>query len=613
MGNIDPFVYQGMADLNRLEDVPLITQYEPNAGGQDIFHRSLKHQRVLSGANNSGKTYGGIMEDAFHIIPELTVLGEETGYTIHPYNRIRIDPTDGILGWISSYSQDVQIDTIQPVFDKVFAQYIGKIYAEEGVYHWFSSKRGDRINFKWQTQGWQSYRGPKLDFIHMDEPHAEGIYNECVARLFDKMGYLWMTMTPIVDVGASPARIRDVIWMVKKIVEPYFRNKDKFPELEIVFVDLEENKAYINTQFVRNMLAHVDENEYIIRTTGKFIIMIGISAFSERRLDKLQFYQGEHPGECIPEYGYLHYETEGSIDNEDVYFDKLDVDDWPEEPDEGFIFRIWEHPVAEQLGIRPMYHIGADLAEGKRDGDYTAAYVKRQDNGQVVASLHGRMDEEEAARQLNLLGRYYRNGDGHLAKLAMEVNNTGKTAMAYLLNGHSDLMIKKYDVVSLYQRPSLANLMMGLHIPGPEYGWYTTNRHRDLLLGAMRRSLLLSVNSTEKKGPCLMPDSGWTSEARVFVKNSRGKYEAAEGFYDDRIIASAIADMSIEQGVFETPIYRSQEAKIQEPESAFLDDPKDPKGETTILNMAELRRRAIERKNEEKLGKLKAVGDDFHL
>lgn len=612
MGSIDQFVAEGMADLTLLENVPLVGQYEPNAGGQEGFHLSLKHQRIMSGANNSGKTYAGVMEDAFHIIPELDVLGNETGYTIHPSNRIKIDP-DGILGWISSYSQDVQIDTIQPQFDKIFAPYIGQIYAEEGVYHWFRSKSGHRINFKWQTQGWQSYRGPKLNFIHMDEPHAEGIYNECVGRLFQKTGYLWITMTPIVDVRASAARIRDVIWMVKKIVEPYFRNKQKFPELEIFFVDLEENKAHFNTQFARDMLAHVGEDEYTIRTTGKFIIMIGISAFSDRRLDTLQFYQADHPGECIPEYGYLHYEKEGTIDAEDVYFENVGADDWPDEPEEGFIFRIWEHPVAEQLGIRPNYHIGADLAEGRPGGDYTAAYVKREDTKQIVASLHGRLGEEEAARQLNLLGRYYRNVDGHLAKLAMEVNNIGKTAMAYLINGHSDLNIKKYDIVSLYQRPSFANLVMGLHIPSAEYGWYSTNRHRELLLGELRTSLVRAVNSIERGGPCIIPDSGWTSEARVFVKNNRGKYEAADGFYDDRMIASAIADMSIEQGVFETPVYRSRQPEIQEPQSAFLDDAEDPKGVTTILNMAELRRRAKDMKKEKDEKKLRAVGDDFHL
>lgn len=592
----------GLIDISQeiavLEDTPLVSEYQPNAGGQDQFAHSKKHQIILSGANDSGKTYSGMMMDAWHLIPEIDELGNETGYTIHPNLRIKLDPA-GILGWISSYSQDVQLDTIHPQYEKIFRPYVHKEYREEGVLHWFETKSpaGSTgfVNFKWQTQGWEAYRGAKVNFIHLDEPHAEAIYNECVARLFDKEGYMWTTMTPIVDPKVSPSRIRDVIWMVKRLVEPYFRNKAKFPELEIIFIDLEENAAYVNTQFAKDMLAGVSEDEYIIRTKGRFLIIMGMTAFNERRLDRLHFYQSDNPELSIPEYGYLHYNVEGTDHNEDVYFEELDQEDYPDDPenDGEYIVRIWQRPIKEQLGIVPDYHIGADLSEGKQGGDPMCAYVKRADTRQIVASVAGYLDAEEAAKQLNLLGRYYRSADGSLAKLALEVNNPGPS-MSYLLNGSSELGIKKYDAISLYQRPTTDNLALGLHIPSPHYGWLTTRGNRHYLVGQGRGLLARAMDQIERRGPLLIPDSGWVSEARTFVKDNRGKFKAAEGFHDDRIIASGIADMSIEQGVFQAPVYQPMAQEPREPARLFTDDPKDPRGQTTILNMAEIRRRRTE-------------------
>jgi hypothetical protein len=595
MGKIDQFTLDAITSLAVLDDVPLVTQFQPNRGGEEQFFHSRKHQRILSGANNSGKTYSGVVEGAYHSIPEIDELGNPTGYTIHPYNRIKVDP-EGIMGWISSYSQDVQFDTIQPVFDRIFGPYLTNKYAEEGVLHWAETDKA-RINFKWQTQGWESYRGPKLNWIHLDEPHSEAVYNECVSRLFNKQGYLWITMTPVVDLQKAPTRIRDVIWMIKRLVEPYFRNPRKFPELEIIFIDLEENAAWVNTTFVRNMLAGVSEDEYVIRTTGRFIIMIGISAFSEMRLDKLQLYQKEHYEECVPQYGYLHYNSDKSDDAEEVFFEPSEFDSYPDHPDEGFIFRIWQHPIKEQLGVRPQYHIGVDMAEGKKDSDYTCGRVKRQDSRQLVAELHGRMDEVEAARQLNLLGRYYSNPNGDPAKVAIEVNGIGKTTLSYMLNGNSDVDVKQYPAISLYQRPTLDNLNMGIHIPSKDYGWYTTTRHRQHLLTAMRSCLSVCISNIESKGVCIIPDSGWVSEARTFVKDNRGKYTAPMGFYDDRLLADALADLSIQQGIFSTPVYRTGPVPKMEASPAFIDDPNDPKGMTTIIDMAELRRRARERKS----------------
>ena len=90
--------------------------------------------------------------------------------------------------------------------------------------------------------------------------------------------------------------------------------------------------------------------------------------------------------------------------------------------------------------VRPQFFIGVEVAQGKLGGDYTCAYVMR-DNGQIVASLHGHLSEIDLARELYLLGMYYCDANYEPATLAIEVVNAGKTTQSYLISGNSDLGI----------------------------------------------------------------------------------------------------------------------------------------------------------------------------
>lgn len=560
----------------------------PNPGGQLKFCQSLKHERFLCGANSSGKTYLGLMEDAFSTLPEKDKYGKPTGYAIHPYKRLRL-PSAGILGWISSYSQDVQKDTIQPQFDEILGSY-GKVYAEAGVYHWFECETGV-VNFKWQRQTKKGYEGAKVNWIHCDEPHEESIYNECLARIGKSGGYIWSTLTPVID-AKTELRVRDIIWFKRDVIDPWLRNPAKFPQRDVIFIPLEENAEYIDPQFFRDLFAGMSDDEFRTRTTGMPMEVLGDCAFSKQMLDVLDTYQRDNPDDCQPEMGYLERDDTETSEDWRVKFEPADVD-FPISPEAGWITKIWEHPVAEQLGVRPQYVIGVDISEGVSGGDYTSAYVKRTDENRIVAGLHGYITQIELGRQLWLLGWYYYNWqltqrEPEPALIVPEVNSFGAATMMLLLHGNKELGIEKYDRGCIYRRPTAADFRAGLHIPGPDYGWYTTSLHRPHLITAMQMSLGGAVDAISQGKRCPIPDAGWTSEALTFIRDQKGKFNALGGLNDDRLFGESLGTMGMKQGIFTTPAYRVP-ARKPEDEPVVYADPNSEELQL-IINTAAIKR-----------------------
>ena len=554
-------------------------QFQPNAGGQQEFFQSQAHELFLCGGNSSGKTYCGLAMCGYFTVEEHDIHGKPTGYTIHPHRRIRI-PTKGTRGWISSYSKQVQIDNIEPDLLKILGSHITNEFIDRGVRHWVEIDGRSRIGFQWQTAGVQSYRGPKLDFIHYDEPHLESIYNEGMMRLGKKTGTAWSTLTPVVDVHKSGVRISEIMWLVKGIIEPCLRNPKAFDDVHVIPMSLDENAAYINVEFMERRWAHMSRQEREVRRSGMPIQIIGDCAFNEDQLDFLEKYLLKNPDKSVPEYGKLFYDQKETDDDFKVQFFPTN-DFFPDEPEDGHIIKIWEHPVKETLGIRPTYSIGLDTAEGKMGGDFTSGYVQRDDSGAIVAGIHGLMTELEAAKQLSLLGAYYYNrheftGAPQRAMLAIEVVNAGKTCQTFLITGHKELGIAEYGLNCLYRRPRIDDLMIGLHIPTDDYGWYTSPRHRGYLVTAARMKLNSAVESINSGGPLLIPDIGWVSEARTFVRDNKGVFRAPPGFYDDRIISGAITDMAAQQGKFMTPVFKSRQR--QQEETALIYGAPDSKG-----------------------------------
>ena len=488
------------------------------------------------GGNSSGKSYCGVVNVGYHIIPEEDIYGKLTGKTIHPHMDLRI-PSTGIEGWISCWSEDNQIDTLHPLVDKLLLPYaVSPPPMKDGAYQRMYFKGGSWINFKTQTQKVESYRGPKKRFVYLDEPHKEQIYKEARARLLKSGGYMWICMTPIIDEN-SPLSSRDVIWMRDEILEPYDRDPEKYPLREVIFLDVEDNYAHLpGRHLIEETLNGMSAHERAIRKSGTLLVFTGRHCFNSDVILTIRQYLYDHPEESTPEYGTLAFDP-----NEtglwEVQFEKSEDDYFPDKPSGNWRFRVWEHPVTrDNMQVNPGYTISVDVAEGKPGGDFTSAYVFRNDTRRIVAGLHGHIPEEELAKELYLIGHYYMCYNDQPALMAIEIRNYGRMTQKFMMIGSAELGIMKYPGHRFYYRPTAKDLALGrqyAHAPG----WDTNAATRGEVIMSMRAAFIRAYNQIATGKHCPIPDIACLNEATEFIMRKSGRYE---GYPDDRLFGLGI-------------------------------------------------------------------------
>jgi hypothetical protein len=185
---------------------------------------------------------------------------------------------------------------------------------------------------------------------------------------------------------------------------------------------------------------------------------------------------------------------------------------------------IYEPPVADH-----RYIIGADVAEGRQDGDFDAATIIDRLTMHEVASLHGRWGPETYARYLDQLGHYY--GE---ALLAVERNNHGHAALLALTTG---LAHEQWSGERNQPYPNLYHYSNDL-VPGARDdrrpGWPTTITTKPLVIDTLKAALA---------GGQYHPRTlDFIREALVFAKAENGVgMSAPNGFHDDYVMATAIA------------------------------------------------------------------------
>ncbi len=587
----------------------VLEAFVANPGGEEAFIASQAHEIMLFGANNSGKTYCGIVKCGHHIVPEKDrKTGKPTGFTIHPSRRIRTR-RNGILGWISCYSQDIQKDSIDTRVEKILQPYATNAYKEKGVYQYMEFETGV-INFKTQTQDTPSHKAAKCDFIHADEPHRQAIYNEYLSRLLDRKGTMWSTLTPVIDAKSSALKAAEIVWYKTDIIDPYLRNPDSFPLRDVIFLPIEENARWMGengVQFARDLFASMSDDEQNVRLTGMPIDFRGDVLLNRDMVAQLEKFLRQYQDISQPEIGEIVYDDKENDDDLRMQFIPT-KDSFPLEPDIGYAIKIWEHPVEfNKLGSSPVYVLAGDPAEGIPGRDYTAAYVIRSDTGDIVAGLHGYLTELQLAKELWKLGWYYSNYDYRRsmempALLVLELMGIGQATMQYLLNGYSDMNIEPYERVSIYRAPDIEDLKLGLHAPGRNYGWKTSPTHRGFLMTQMRIALQNSVERINRPEPQIpeIRDLGWIHDAKYFVMDQQGKYQHAVGFHDDHLFAKALADMGAKQGVFTVPRHVVPERERKEDKILYipLDYYKNPQGPIPVMYDHEVAKEKVGKKNE---------------
>ena len=159
------------------------------------------------------------------------------------------------------------------------------------------------------------------------------------------------------------------------------------------------------------------------------------------------------------------------------------------------------------------YVIGGDVAEGLTTGDYSVATVVGFDK-EIKAIYIGHLEPDDYSKLVRVLGYKY-----NTALLAVEFNKDGNWV-------NTDLNINNYP--NIYLRTHVDDITKSVT---KSFGWLTTRNTRDFALGELKRHFNASIINCK---PLL-------EEMKTFVRNKRGKPEAAPGAHDDVIMATSIA------------------------------------------------------------------------
>ncbi len=176
---------------------------------------------------------------------------------------------------------------------------------------------------------------------------------------------------------------------------------------------------------------------------------------------------------------------------------------------------------------RTPYVVGGDTAG---DGsDYNTATLINNLTGVDIASIRTQMDEDEYARQVYCLGKYF--GELHdchdNALVGIEVN----------FSTHPNKELERLGYDNLYVRDEAPDKFTAKLTK--KFGWHTNTLTRPLALGKLRAVM--------RQQPSCIRDRDTLEEMTTFVKNEKGKPEAAKGFHDDMIMARAITEGVREQ------------------------------------------------------------------
>lgn len=248
-------LHDAFADLSenlaRVATSPDINSYVPHAK-QKRFHSTSARTRLYIGGNRSGKTTGGIVEDIWWLTRK------------HPFQQI---PDHPIAGRIVSVDF---LNGISKIIIPQLKQWVPPSMLRGGS--WSSAydsmdrvlnfENGSFVELMSYDQDLDKFAGTSRDFIHFDEEPPSDIYTECKARLIDRKGKSWITMTPV----------EGMTWIYDSIYEPGIMGDKKIAVIE---VDMAEN-PHLDRGEIDDFLGGLDEEERNARGHGKFVQMGGL-------------------------------------------------------------------------------------------------------------------------------------------------------------------------------------------------------------------------------------------------------------------------------------------------------------------------------------------------
>jgi hypothetical protein len=174
--------------------------------------------------------------------------------------------------------------------------------------------------------------------------------------------------------------------------------------------------------------------------------------------------------------------------------------------------RIWH-----ELDVKEEYYIGADVAMGIRDGDYSVAQVLDSQK-RLVASWHGHVHPDYFSEVLYALGMYFNE-----ARIIVENNNHGILTAVRL--GRDLAYPNCYTEISEGQLNDRETITIGFR---------TTEKSKPLVIDRLRASMRELEMEIE--------DEGTLKEMLSYIVTETGRMQAEEGNHDDRVMALALAN-----------------------------------------------------------------------
>lgn len=181
--------------------------------------------------------------------------------------------------------------------------------------------------------------------------------------------------------------------------------------------------------------------------------------------------------------------------------------------------KVWLEPVKGH-----DYVIGVDVAEGLEMNsggtesartDFSVAYVLDRKTAEVVACWYGKLMGDQLGHVLDLLGRYYNQ-----AFIGVERNHQGLLPL---------ITLRDLNYPRLYYQEKLG---LDADKQTPKLGWYTDRFTRPLMIDEGSRWL--------REGRVKIYDEDLVDEMMSFVRYPDGQGRAAQGAFDDRVMAFLI-------------------------------------------------------------------------
>lgn len=166
------------------------------------------------------------------------------------------------------------------------------------------------------------------------------------------------------------------------------------------------------------------------------------------------------------------------------------------------------------------YIIGADVAEGVEQGDFSSAFVFNANTFEQVALFHGRLDPDHFGRVLVDIAKVY-----HDALIVPEINSMGHTTMT---------AIKDCDYLKVYMRAVYDEIEDEKETQ--KMGWRTTRSNKQFMLS----KLVARYRDSEIR----IRDVELLEEMMELHRESDGDVELTG---KDRVVAACLACVGVDQ------------------------------------------------------------------